>query len=45
MVEFTLPQVSHVYASEYSLYLPDKALFEQKLQEWTVEFEEKKSIS
>ena len=43
IVELTLPKDSNIYASEYSLYLPDKALLEQKLQEWTVEFEEKKN--
>ena len=43
IVELTLPDNSNIYASEYSLYLPDKALLEQKLQEWTEEFEEKKN--
>jgi predicted nuclease of restriction endonuclease-like (RecB) superfamily len=40
IVELTLPQDSNIYASEYSLYLPDKALLQRKLAEWTAEFEE-----
>ena len=28
------------YASEYSLYMPDKGLLQQKLAEWVEEFEE-----
>jgi hypothetical protein len=40
IVELTLPVESNIYASEYSLYLPDKALLEQKLTEWIEEFEE-----
>jgi len=40
IVELTLPENSNIYASEYSLYLPDKALLQQKLAEWTEDFEE-----
>ena len=40
IVELTLPEVENIYASEYSLYLPDKTLFQQKLAEWRQEFEE-----
>jgi len=40
IVELTLPKNSNIYASEYSLYLPDKALLQQKLSEWVEEFEE-----
>ena len=40
IVELTLPKDSNIYASEYSLYLPDKALLQQKLAEWVEEFEE-----
>jgi predicted nuclease of restriction endonuclease-like (RecB) superfamily len=40
IVELTLPKDSSIYASEYSLYLPDKALLQRKLAEWTAEFEE-----
>ena len=40
IVELTLPRDSNIYASEYSLYLPDKALLQRKLAEWTAEFEE-----
>jgi len=41
IVELTLPKDSNIYASEYSLYLPDKALLQRKLTEWAEEFEEK----
>jgi predicted nuclease of restriction endonuclease-like (RecB) superfamily len=40
IVEMTLPQNSNIYTSEYSLYLPDKALLQRKLAEWVEEFEE-----
>ena len=40
VVEMTLPQDANIYASEYSLYLPDKALLQRKLAEWIMEFEE-----
>jgi predicted nuclease of restriction endonuclease-like (RecB) superfamily len=40
IVELTLPQNSNIYASEYNLYLPDKALLQRKLAEWTKEFKE-----
>ena len=40
VVELTLPEDSNIYASEYSLYLPDKGLLQQKLAEWIEEFEE-----
>ena len=40
IVELTLPEDSNIYASEYSLYLPDKALLQRKLAEWVAEFEE-----
>lgn len=39
VVELTLPENSNIYASEYSLYLPDKALLQRKLAEWVEEFE------
>ena len=39
MVELTLPKDANIYASEYSLYLPDKKLLQQKLSEWLREFE------
>jgi hypothetical protein len=35
-----LPEDANIYASEYSLYLPDKILLQQKLAEWTQEFDE-----
>jgi predicted nuclease of restriction endonuclease-like (RecB) superfamily len=40
IVELTLPKDANVYASAYSLYLPDKGLLIQKLKEWTAEFEQ-----
>ncbi|TRX33221.1 DUF1016 domain-containing protein [Flavobacterium sp. ZT3R18] len=40
LVELTLPKDSNIYASEYSLYLPEKELLQQKLIEWVHEFEE-----
>ncbi|MCL1912329.1 MAG: PDDEXK nuclease domain-containing protein [Eubacteriaceae bacterium] len=40
IVELTLPLDSNIYASEYSAYLPDKAMLQRKLAEWTAEFEE-----
>jgi len=40
IVELTLPEDANIYASEYSLYLPDKSLLQQKLAEWIEEFEE-----
>ena len=40
IVELTLPPDSNIYASEYSLYLPDKALLKRKLAEWVEAFEE-----
>jgi hypothetical protein len=40
IVELTLPKDSTIYASAYSLYLPDKDLLQQKLSEWVEEFKE-----
>jgi len=40
LVELTLPKDAHIYASEYSLYLPDKQLLQQKLTEWLKEFDD-----
>jgi len=40
IVELTLPENSNIHAAEYDLYLPDKALRQQKLTEWVEEFEE-----
>jgi len=40
IVEMTLPTDANIYASEYSLYLPDKTLLQQKLAEWIEEFED-----
>lgn len=40
VVELTLPKDANIHASEYSLYLPDKQLLQQKLSEWLGEFED-----
>ena len=37
LVEITLPKDSNIYASQYSLYLPDKKLLQQKMKEWIAE--------
>jgi hypothetical protein len=44
IVELTLPEGENIYAAEYSLYLPDKALLRQKLAEWTQEFEDARGV-
>jgi predicted nuclease of restriction endonuclease-like (RecB) superfamily len=44
VVKLTLPENANIYASEYRLYLPDKTLLQQKLDEWIQEFEEAKEI-
>ena len=44
IVELTLPEDANIYASEYSLYLPDKSLLQQKLAEWIEEFEEAQEV-
>jgi hypothetical protein len=44
IVELTLPEDENIYASEYSLYLPDKTLLQRKLNEWTQEFENAQEI-
>lgn len=40
IVELTLPEGENIYAAEYNLYLPDKTLLQQKLNEWTQEYED-----
>ena len=37
MVELTLPKDANIFASQYELYLPDKQLLQQKLEEWFAE--------
>lgn len=41
LVELTLPKDANIYAAEYSLYLPNKALLQRKLKEWIDEFHDK----
>ena len=42
MVELTLPKDANIYAQQYALCLPDKALLQSKLREWVAEFNEHK---
>ena len=44
LVELTLPQEANIHASEYMLYLPDKKLLKQKLDDWSEEFDEAKEV-
>lgn len=37
MVELTLPEDANIYASKYELYLPDKKLLQEKLEQWLAE--------
>ncbi len=39
LVEITLPENSHIFASKYELYLPDKKLLQEKLKQWLAEEE------
>ena len=41
LVELTLPKEANIYAQQYALCLPDKALLQQKLREWIAEFKDK----
>ena len=43
VVELTLPKDANIYATEYSLYIPDKTLLQNKLSEWIEEYEEEQS--
>ena len=38
LVELTLPKDANIYATQYQLYLPDKALLQAKVKEWIEEF-------
>lgn len=40
LVQLTLPEDANIYATEYSLYLPDKSLLQNKLKQWITEFNE-----
>ena len=40
LVQLTLPENANIYATEYSLYLPDKSLLQNKLKQWINEFNE-----
>lgn len=41
LVKLTLPKEANIYASEYSLYLPDKTVLQARLNQWIEEFENK----
>lgn len=41
LVDLTLPENANIYAQEYKLYLPDKKLLQNKLQEWIAQEENK----
>ena len=43
LVELTLPKDANIYAQQYALCLPDKALLQQKLREWIAEFKEREN--
>ena len=38
LVQLTLPENANIYATEYSLYLPDKVLLQNKLKQWIDEY-------
>ena len=40
LVELTLPKDANIYATQYQLYLPDKATLQAKVKEWITEYEE-----
>lgn len=44
LVQLTLPEEANIYATQYSLYLPDKALLQSKLKQWIEEFEESREL-
>lgn len=44
LVELTLPQDTNIYAQQYALCLPDKALLQQKLREWIKEFRKEDEV-
>lgn len=41
VVKMTLPSDSNLRAAEYKLYLPETKLLQQKVEEWTKEFDQK----
>ena len=44
LVELTLPKDTNIYAQQYALCLPDKALLQQKLREWCEEFRKENEV-
>jgi predicted nuclease of restriction endonuclease-like (RecB) superfamily len=44
LVELTLPEDANIYAAQYALYLPDKAVLQQKLREWIEEYDKEQSV-
>ena len=43
-MELTLPKDANIYASQYSLDLPEKDLLQRKLKEWIDEFNENRIV-
>ena len=39
LVELTLPKDTNIYAQQYALCLPDKAMLQKKLKEWIADYE------
>ena len=44
LVELTLPKDANIYAQQYALCLPDKALLQQKLREWIEEYRKEEEV-
>jgi hypothetical protein len=44
LVELTLPKDANIYAQQYALCLPDKALLQQKLREWIEEYRKEDEV-
>lgn len=44
LVELTLPDDVNIYASEYQLYLPEKDVLEDKMNEWIKDFDLSKKL-
>ncbi len=40
LVQLTLPKDANIYAAQYQLYLPDKALLQAKVKDWIQEYKE-----
>jgi hypothetical protein len=45
LVELTLPENANIYAAQYTRYLPDKMLIQNKLKEWIKEYNHEKGCN